>query len=73
MKLRKRAEEAKIKKLTQRELTELLESVVSEGYVIKPDLSNTDLSDLDFVGINSSSVTSLDRICLMLLFETAEF
>ena len=39
-----------MKKLTQRELTELLENIVSEGYVIKLDLSNTDLNGLDFCG-----------------------
>lgn len=39
-----------MKKLTQRKLTELLESVVVEGYVIGLDLSNTDLNGLDFCG-----------------------
>lgn len=39
-----------MKKLTQRDLTARLESVVAEGYIIGLDLSNTDLNRLDFCG-----------------------
>lgn len=39
-----------MKKLTQWDLTAWLESVVAEGYVIGLDLSNRDLSELDFCG-----------------------
>ena len=73
MKSRKRAEEIKMEKLTQWDLTAWLESVVAEGYIIGLDLSNRDLSELDFVDINLKSATSLDRICLMPPFETVEF
>ena len=62
-----------MEKLTQRDLTAWLESVVVEGYVIGLDLSNRDLSELDFVDINLKSATFLDQTCLMPLFETAEF
>ena len=37
-----------MKKLTQWDLTAWLESVVAEGYVIGLDLSNRDLSELDW-------------------------
>ena len=62
-----------MEKLTQWDLTAWLESVVAEGYIIGLDLSNRDLSELDFVDINLKSATSLDRICLMPPFETVEF